>query len=39
MDIPQSLSPDGKLAAVFDWGTNTILVEVGIVDIQTGQKD
>ncbi|MGD1093688.1 MAG: hypothetical protein ABSB35_17085 [Bryobacteraceae bacterium] len=33
MDIPQSLSPDGKLAALSDWETSTILVEVEIVDI------
>ena len=38
MDIPQSLSPDGKLAAVSDWETTDLLVEVGIVDMQTGQK-
>ena len=37
-DIPQSLSPDGKLAAVSDWETSTTLVEVEIVDTQTGQK-
>jgi len=38
MDIPQSLSSDGKLAAVSDWETSNILVEVGIVDTQTGRK-
>jgi hypothetical protein len=38
MDIPQALSPDGKLAAVSDWETSDLLVEVGIVDTQTGQK-
>jgi len=38
VDIPQSLSPDGKLAAVSDWETSSILVEVEIVDAQTGQK-
>jgi len=37
-DIPQSLSPDGKFAAVSDWETSSILVEVGIVDTHTGQK-
>jgi hypothetical protein len=38
MDIPQSLSPDGKLAAVSDWATSDILVEVGIIDARTGRK-
>jgi len=38
MDIPQSLSPDGKLAAVSEWEGSTPLVEIEIVDAQTGQK-
>ena len=37
-DIPQSLSPDGKLAAVSEWEGTTPLVEIEIVDAQTGQK-
>jgi hypothetical protein len=38
MDIPQSLSADGKLAAVSEWEGSTPLVEIEIVDAQTGQK-
>ena len=38
MDLPQSLSPDGKRAAVSDWETSNIVVEVGIVDTHTGQN-
>ncbi len=38
LDIPQSLSADGKLAAVSEWEGSTPLVEVEIVDAQTGQK-
>lgn len=37
-DIPQSLSPDGTLAAVSDWGGDTPLVEIGIVNARTGKK-
>lgn len=37
-DIPQSLSADGKLAAVSEWEGSTPLVEIEIVDAQTGQK-
>jgi hypothetical protein len=37
-DIPQSLSADGKLAAVSEWEGSTPLVEIDIVDAQTGQK-
>ena len=37
-DIPQSLSPDGKLAAVSEWEGSTPLVEIEIVDAQTGKK-
>jgi hypothetical protein len=38
MDIPQSLSADGKLAALSEWEGSTPLVEIEIVDAQTGQK-
>ena len=38
LDIPQSLSADGKIAAVSDWGANNPLVEIEIVDTQTGKK-
>ena len=38
MDIPQSLSPDGKLAAVSDWDASDILVEIEIVSTETGQR-
>ena len=37
-DIPQSLSPDGELAAISDWEPSNTLVEVGIVDTRTGRK-
>lgn len=37
-DIPQSLSPDGKFAAVSDWDGDTPLVEIEIVDARTGKK-
>ena len=37
-DIPQSLSADGKLAAVSEWEESTPLVEIELVDAQTGQK-
>jgi len=37
-DIPQSLSPNGMLAAVSDWESSNILVEVKIVDTGTGQE-
>jgi hypothetical protein len=38
MDIPQSLSVDGKLAALSEWEGSTPLVEIEMVDAQTGQK-
>jgi hypothetical protein len=37
-DIPQSLSPDGKFAAVSDWDGDTPLVEIEIVDAGTGKE-
>ena len=38
VDVPQSLSPEGKLAAISDWETSAVLVDVEIVDTHTGQK-
>ncbi|HET9132207.1 MAG TPA: hypothetical protein VFO86_14730 [Terriglobia bacterium] len=36
-DIPESISPDGKLALVSDWSENKNLVEIGIVETLTGK--
>ncbi|MGH9472663.1 MAG: hypothetical protein ACRD1M_07950 [Terriglobales bacterium] len=37
-DIPQSLSADGKLAALSEWEGARPLLEVEIMDAQTGEK-
>jgi len=37
-DIPQSLSPDGKLAAVSDWNLDGPLLKLNVVDASSGKK-
>lgn len=37
-DIPQSLSPDGRLAAVSDWTLGGPLLRIDVVDTSSGKK-
>lgn len=37
-DVPQSLSPDGKLAAVSDWEAGGSLLKLAVVNTSSGKK-